>query len=508
MNKLTLKLVILILGIATAMDTLQAQGPVSVTNRGLDPELSSKIEDFAQEGMKKWHAPGLAIGIVKGDQLVWTGYFGYANIEKKQPVAEGTVFRIGSISKTFTAVAMMQLMEQGKFKVDDPVDNYSPYPIFKQKKSCCAPPTFMNVFTHTSGGGEYKSIWQLFSIEDPALWVPQGKPRPSFAQIYRHGIETKICPGDKWAYCNYCVGALGPVLENMTGQSFQDYTDKHIFKPLGMDSSSFYETDAILANIAQGYNFGKDKFQAIDLVMLDAVPAGNIYTTVNDISRYMIAMLNGGKLGDFSLLQPQTVDYMFEPHYQVDERGGKIGINFLESDSYFGHRVAGHGGGLPGFTSDLRLAVDDKLGVVVLNNAGSSAPAEISAGILKILFNYSEPEKIEPTKEIWPKLTGRYISPEPDLLTDARFLQSSLGAYRICVRKGKLYFETNKIGERYELRQVNKDDPYFYKIVMKDNLIPQYMVFKPGPDGKAKSLVLGLNEYVRHGEPRAKPCAK
>ena len=158
--------------------------------------------------MDKWHSPGLAVGILKGDTLAWSGYFGYANLKEKQPVSAATEFLVGSISKTITAAALMQLYELGKFKLTDPVNQYAPYPIFRQKRDCNAPVSFLEVFTHTSGGGEYLSLGQYLDPFSSPLFLPEGMKRKSLDRLYRHGIHTGICPGTKYAYCNYCVGAL------------------------------------------------------------------------------------------------------------------------------------------------------------------------------------------------------------------------------------------------------------------------------------------------------------
>jgi CubicO group peptidase (beta-lactamase class C family) len=483
---------------------MAADEPANISNLGLDPAQSDKIAKLVKDGMQTWHSPGLAVGIVKDSKLVWSGYFGYSNIEKKQAVADTTIFRIGSISKTMTAVAMMQLSEDGKFQVDDPVDYYAPHPIYHQKYSCCPKVTFMNIFTHTSGGGEYRSLGLAFEH----LFLKPGKSRRSLENLFKRGIHTRICPEDKWAYCNYCVASLGLILENITGESFEDYTNAHIFKPLGMTSSGFYEKDISISNLAQGYDFKNGQWKPADPVVIEAVPAGNAYSTVNDISRYMIALLDNGKIKDFILLKPETVKDMLAVHYQLDPRLPGMGISFMLRDSFFGHRVAGHPGGIPGFTAQMTLAPDDKLGVVVLNNAGTGAPSEIAAGILRILFDYSEPKRNFATaKNLWPKLAGAYVSPEFDWLTDAGFFRSTRGAYQIRIKKDELRMETNKHGESYVLQQVSPDDPYFYEIIVKDNLISQFLVFKPGADGKAESLIIGMNEYVRKGSAnKKKPC--
>ena len=216
------------------------------------------------------------------------------------------------------------------------------------------------------------------------------------------------------------------------------------------------------------------------------------------MSHFMIAMLNGGRFGNFVLLKPETVADMFSPHYQVDGRVRQIGITFFLRENYFGHRIAEHPGAVPGFTAEMMLAPDDRIGILVLANSAGQAPFQLAAGLARILFNYQEPAgRFEPDKKAWPKLVGYYFSPEPDFLTDARFLTNSDGAYRIMVENGKLRFGTLAPGESYELEQVNQSDPYFYRIVVAGSEIPQYLSLQPGASGRAEAMVIGLNRYVR-----------
>jgi CubicO group peptidase (beta-lactamase class C family) len=148
---------------------------------------------------------------------------------------------------------LQQLYEQGKLQLNDPESKYTPLPIFRNKNSCCSEPTLLNIFTHTSGGGEVKSFRDAPKFFREFFNGTNLQPRKTYAQLFQRGIHTRICPGTKWAYCNYCVGSLGMVLEQITGQAFQQYTDAHIFSPLGMNSSSFYETEQTQANLAVGY---------------------------------------------------------------------------------------------------------------------------------------------------------------------------------------------------------------------------------------------------------------
>jgi CubicO group peptidase (beta-lactamase class C family) len=506
MNKLWKIIIIL-----AQMTTLAAHAgePAQVNNKGLDPALSQKLKTYAESGMKTWRAPGLAIGIVKNGKLVWTGYFGYADIKNKKPITEASVFMPASVSKTFTAVGLMQQWEKGKFKVDDPVNPYGPYPVYKPHIQGCREVNFMDVFTHTSGGGELMSWRQLGRIL-PTTIVLKGQDRPPLKELYTDGIRPHICPGTKWCYCNFCFGALGLLLEQMSGENFGQYQDAHILKPLGMNSSHFYETDELMKNLAKGYSRSGDKFKELSLTRLPVTPMGGLYSTVPDMSRYIMALLNRGTIDGFTMLKPGTVDYMFTPHFQADPRLEKMGICFFVNENYFGHRVVEHDGANPGYGTQMFIAPDDDLGMVVFTNIMNSSAYQIANGMLKILFNYREPTRDFPeAKDLWPGFVGSYGSPEPDLLTDFRFFMRYLGVFRIRVSNGKLWLDSMRMGKKFQLSQVSKNDPYFFEIMQTNNEIPRFLVFKPGEKGKASSIVIQLDEYVRlEGEAKTKAYTK
>ena len=489
--------------------SVHAEEPSQVTNNGLDSRVSGRLEAYARDGMKRWKAPGLAIGIVKGGRLVWTGYFGYADIKNKKPITGNSVFMPASVSKTFTAVGLMQQWEKGKFKIDDPVNPYGPYPVYKPHKQGCREANFMDVFTHTSGGGELMSWRQLGRIL-PTTVVLKGQERPPLKEVYTDGIRPHICPGTKWCYCNFCFGALGLLLEQMSGENFGQYQDAHILKPLGMNMSHFYETDQIMNNLAKGYSRSGDKFKELSLTRLPVTPMGGLYSTVPDMARYMMALLNHGTLGDFTMLKPGTVDYMFTPHFQVDPRLEKMGICFFVHENYFGRRVVEHDGANPGYGTQMFIAPDDDLGMIVFANIMNDSAYQIANGMLKILFNYKEPGRdFKEAKDLWPGFVGSYGSPEPDLLTDFRFFMRYLGVYKIRVKDDKLWLESMRMGKIFQLRQVNKNDPYFYEIIKKNNEIPRFLVFKPGDKGKAASILIQLDEYIRlEGEAKTKAYTK
>jgi CubicO group peptidase (beta-lactamase class C family) len=470
-----------------------------VKTEGIDQELADEIDAYVRRQMSDLHSPGIAVGIVKGDRVVYQGYFGWAHVKDKEPVTENTVFRIGSISKTFTAIGLMQQWEQGKFKLDDEFNSYLPYPVMRPKDESCGPITFKHMITHTSGGGELMSFRQL-RHPTRTLAMPPGKERPALKEAYVDGIRPGVCAGVKWCYCNFCYGALGFSLEELSGETFKDYTQNHVLEPIGMKSSSFHEHDHILENIAQGYSYNKiqKKYKETFFWNMPVTPMGNMYSTVPDMCLYLIALLNNGANEHGRLVEPETLEFMYRAHYSAEPRVSGMGITFLIHEDLFGERVLGHGGAVPGFGSQMLFAPDKKVGVIVFGNVMSSPPYEIGAGVLRMMLGYEAPKEWpEPDREVWPALAGYYGSAHPEFLSDARFNMATLGAYRVLVRDGELVVTTFRGGKFRPLTQFSADDPYFYTIIIEDRELPGYVTFVPGPGGSAQSIIIGMNEYVR-----------
>jgi len=485
-----------ILGILAAGFRAESAPPSTVNNFSLSAELSKKLEAYAQEGMKKWHAPGLAIGIVKGDQLVWSGYFGYADLKNQELISENSVFETASVSKTFTAIGIMQEYEQGKFQLDAPVNQFAPYALYRSGKKSCRQVTFLDILTHTSGAGELMS-WRQIAFLLPTLLVPDNFERPSLKALFIDGIRPEICPGTKFAYCNFCFGGLGLILEQLSGETFNNYMDEHILKPLGMTHSHFYETDDIIKNLATGYTQVLGKYEPIPFMRYPVTPMCGLYSTVPDMSRYLIALLNNGRLGQAQILKSETLSMMFTPHYSVDTRLEKIGLCFFIQD-FYGHKLIGHDGANPGYGTQMYIAPDDKIGIIVFANIMNDSAYEIGHGLLKILLQIEKQERdFAEARNLWQNFIGDYGSIEPELLTDLRFYQRSLGVYRIRVKNDQLWMESANGSSPRRLRQVHPDDPYFYEIIIPDSEIPRYLVFTVGENGIAKSIKIGLNEYVR-----------
>lgn len=333
----------------------------TVAPAGNDRMTAADVEAFL-EGivplqLSRDDIAGATISIVKDGKLLFSKGYGYADVEKKAPVKpDATLFRPGSISKLFTWTAVMQLSEQGKLDLDRDVNEYLD---FKIPEAFGKPITLKNILTHTPGFEE--QIKDLFG----------GEKSPNLGEYVRDHIPNRIYPpGTVPAYSNYGTALAGYIVERVSGQSFDDYITEHIFKPLGMNSSTFAQPlPADLApNMSRGYLLGSDEPKPFEVV--GPYPAGSLSSTAADMSKFMLAHLQLGKLGDGQILKPETAKLMHSRLFGLDDAANAMAYGFYE-ESRNGHRIIGHGGDTVSFHSDLHLIPDAGVGFFVsYNSAG------------------------------------------------------------------------------------------------------------------------------------------
>jgi CubicO group peptidase (beta-lactamase class C family) len=488
-------LVLLLLSLAP-FSLFAEKVPVEVVNHELSAEFSKQIEEYVLETMKNDHSPGIAIGIVKDDRLVYEGYFGWADIEEKKPVDRSTVFRIGSISKTFTAIALMQEWEKGKFKLDDDFNSVFNEPVIKQKSDSCEAVTFKHMLTHTSGGGEFMSYKQLLHPTHFYFTPPSIKPKP-LAEYYTDGMRPGVCPETKFCYCNYCFGAIGVAIQEMSGLSFEDDT-RQLFDSIGMKDSTFYGDSETLSRLATGYKYKNERkgYEPNWKWQVPIPPMGNAYSTVPDMAKYLTVLINNGESKHGKLLDQETMELMYDTHYTLDERMGAVGLAFFKSPSTIGTRIIGHSGGVFGYGAQMQFSPDKKTGVIVFGNVSGAPPYKIGDWIIKEMVGYEEPEKnVEPDKSKWEDLEGTYEPEQKEFLTDFRYYYFLGGPFKVKVKGDNLMI---RYGGAYQnLKQVEPDDPYFYEIIEDYSEMPIHIKFERDENGKVKSIILHMNRYVK-----------
>lgn len=377
--------------------------------------LRRRIDDI----LNRRPAVGLAVGVVRdGRPMTFQGH-GLADIASTTPITGDTVFRVGSVTKLFTAIAVMQLVEQGRIDLDAPANDYlRAYRLVRERADWC-PATLRHLLTHTSGIPEVRGIGDLLHASlTPAggrpatLSVRFGDPLPSLAEYYRDGLRSVVEPGTAFAYCNHGFATLGQIVEDVSGMSLPHYIEDCILRPLGMADSSLVRTERLAARLATGYSLGRAGPRKVaDREWIDG-GAGQLYATARDMARFAAALLGGGANEHGRILEPATLATMLEPHFQPDPRIPGIGLAFFRGE-LDGHRTAGHDGILPGFNAALLLAPDDGVGLFALTNTGGAfgwLQIEVDRLLRELLGVPDEaPSDVPQDPETWPDLCGRYV---------------------------------------------------------------------------------------------------
>ena len=386
-------------------------------------ELSHHELDVVREIADRRPAVGLALGVVHDGRPATVFGRGLARIASRVPITEDTVFRIGSITKLFTAIAVMQLFEQGRLDLDAPANAYLRAYRLVPAASHFHPPTVRHLLTHTAGIPEVRSLADLLHADlTPAggrpamLSVPAGRPLPPLSAYYRHGLRFVVEPGTAFAYTNHGFATLGQLVEEVSGERLDRYFREHLFGPLGMEDTDLVRSARIESGLATGYTMGRHGAKpATDREWIGA-GAGGIYSTPRDMSRFVAALLEEGTNEHGRILDPPTLATMLGPHYQPDPRIAGVGLGFFRGE-IAGHRVVSHDGILPGFNSALLLAPDDGIGLLAFTNGSPGAfgwlPVELHT-LLGRLLGVSDdvaPRDVPDRPEAWPGFCGRYVFP-------------------------------------------------------------------------------------------------
>ncbi len=387
------------------------------------PELDElEMKARVSEILNRWPAVGLAVGVVRNRRLEFFFGHGDADIASRTPITEETVFRIASITKTFTAIAVMQLWEQGLVDLDAPANDYlRAYQLIPARASL-RPATVRHLLTHTAGIPDVIHAadllhpgWGRFEDRPAALSAEMGGTLPSLADYYRGGLRQVVEPGTTFAYTNHGFATLGQIVEEVSGQPIDRYLREHLFEPLGMVDTDLDRSRLVESRLATGYDLGPGGPEAVTDREWITRGASGIYSTTRDMARFAAALLGGGANEHGSVLKPATLATMFAPQHQPDPRLPGMGLGFFR-EIEGGHRVVGHDGRLPGFHSQLLVAPDDGVGVIGFTNGSSGAmswlPIELGR-LLRHLLAVPEVERsdIPHHPEIWSEICGRYQLP-------------------------------------------------------------------------------------------------
>jgi CubicO group peptidase (beta-lactamase class C family) len=368
---------------------------VSFAQEKPQPDPVPRMEQIIQSYVADHKFMGTVLVARDGKALLDKGY-GFANLEWQVPNTPIAKFRIGSITKQFTAASILLLEERGKLKIEDPVKKYMP-----DAPAAWDKVTIFHLLTHTSGIPSFTSFPDL-----PTRQLQAMTPQQLVDWFRDKPLEFE--PGTKWNYSNSGYVLLGYLIEKISGQSYADFVQQNIFSPLGMKDSGYDSNSAIILHRAAGYSRDKNgnPENAGYVNMTVPLSAGGLYSTTEDLLRWEQGLF-GGKL-----LSPASLAKMTTPFKQDYAFG--LGVSTTQ-----GHKVIEHNGGIQGFNADLAYYPDDKLVVVVLGNLNGGAPDQIASSLGKVALGEkvvlpSERKEITLSPQALEKYVGTYELTFPD----------------------------------------------------------------------------------------------
>ena len=365
-----------------------------------DPEdLETFLDGVMAAHLKGNHLAGATVAVVKdGRPLLLKGY-GYADVAKRIRVnAETTLFRPGSTSKLFTWTAIMQLVEQGKVDLDEDVNTYLTG--LEVPDTFAQPITIRNLLTHTEGM-EDGGLGYLIE-RDPEELLPLNESLALHVPARVRPPTTDFSDGSNASYSNWGTALAGLIVAEVSGTSFDDYVEKHIFEALGMSDSTFREPlpPALARRMATGYKFENGAFKPHEFELISNFgPAGSLTSTAADMAKFMIAHLNGGAMGDTRILEAETAELMHRRAFSPNPHVNGSALGFYETHVN-GRRLIGHGGDTLYFHSDLVLLPEENVGLFVsYNTSNGFGPAIARRDLVRAFMDRYFPAalpKLEP----------------------------------------------------------------------------------------------------------------
>jgi CubicO group peptidase (beta-lactamase class C family) len=362
-----------------AAQVAMSRGSASQIAPGRLAGLSDFVDGVVAEQIVKREVAGAVITVVHGRKVLFTHGYGYADIDKKRFVdPQRTLFRPGSVSKLFTWTALMQQVEAGKVNLDAPVEQYLD---FKLPPSRFKPMRVRDLMTHTAGFGDQSAIFVKSQAELIGFrnWMKANR-----AMLVRE-------PGAEISYSNYGAALAGYIVEQVSGQSFNDYVEDHIFRPLGMQNTTFQEPlpPRLASDVATGYKVDHGRFLAKGFEFVGNIgPAGSSSATGPDMARFILAMLNNGASGANRILKPTSVHLLESDAFKNAPNLPGFAHGFMVFREH-GPRIVEHGGNLVDQHSYLLLAPEADFGLFVSFTGGaksSDARTELVDAIIGRLF--------------------------------------------------------------------------------------------------------------------------
>lgn len=352
--------------------------PATAQRRRSDPGVSvaTAINAIAEAAVERLSIPALSVAVMRGEQLMLARGYGFADVERKIPAEAGTIYQLGSISKQFTAAAVMRLVERGKVRLDDPLTRYLPdYPT--QGHAVLV----RHLLHQTSGIKELFTVEGFDQLENGS---PEKYSRSDLVNLFKQQ-PFQFTPGERWAYSNSNYTLLGMIIEQASGMSYAQYLQAALFQPLGLSATHACGARPAANQFAAGYVLKEGSIGAAPQVNMNtAIGDGGLCSSVLDLVRWTRALVTGRAVQKSSyrrMIASEMVRRGYRPDYG-------FGLSLISLD---GRRRVGHNGEISGFAGALAYYPDDDLTVAVLGNRSQVWPEAIEKAIARAALGMAPP---------------------------------------------------------------------------------------------------------------------
>ena len=381
------------------------------------------LDWYIPQQMKKHQVLGMSIALVDGEKIIWARGFGYADREKGIPASAETIYQTGSISKVFTATAVMQHVAQGRIALDGPIQKYLPGFSMRSRWDASPVMTPRALLSHHAGLPTYY-LKGFFSNQPLADLIAELKPE-----------HLAYPSGQVFNYSNLGPSLMGLAMETISGVPFTEHMRRSLLTPLGMHNSSFAPGAEFAPRMARGYVNGK----VSDPVQIRDVPAGALVSNVLDLGRFMRFAVGGGGLDGQAILAPEYLSQMFQPQYpdRPLDFGQRFGLGWILSgiDLHQGNTIAWHNGSTKAFVSQMVIMPNQKLGVVLLANSNTAGPLvyDVAEQALKLALEARDGLQARPPAAV---VTRSSVTVAPEILQKYVGDYSLMGSLAHITRRG------------------------------------------------------------------------
>jgi CubicO group peptidase (beta-lactamase class C family) len=373
-------------------------------------EAIALFEIWTEEQLTYQQIPGLAIGILYEDELIWSRGFGVADLNTESPVEVDTLFRAGSISKLFTATAILQLRDEGLLRLDDPVEQHLPEFDLETPFPEEPPVTLRHLLTHTAGIPREAAF---------PYWTDHEFPSAEELLEALPGQQMVFPPGGTYKYSNLGMALLGQIVARLSGEPHAEYVQRRILKPLGMSSSTFTPGPEQFARMATAYlrYYPGERREVFEYYETEGMaPAANLVTSISDLARFAALHLGGDSApAEGAVLAPSTIREMQRPHFVYPSWRGGRGLGFAVSRRD-DETIVAHGGWIGGHRGQLMLVPSYDIAIIVLLNADDGSPSQFAYEAWDVVgAAIVESTKPPPVATVadpgWERYFGTYTDP-------------------------------------------------------------------------------------------------